>query len=59
VNSSAVSFWPAFPIMQPGEQSAVEVRVTVPTDAHAGNYSGLIQIVTQPDARTLFSIKVG
>ncbi|HEY5451252.1 MAG TPA: hypothetical protein VIQ54_21010 [Polyangia bacterium] len=59
IPASAVSFWPAFPIMQPGEQSAVEVRVTVPTDAHAGNYSGLIQIVTQPDARTLFSIKVG
>ena len=45
--------------MQPGEKAAVEVRVTVPADAQAGNYSGLIQIISQPDARTLFSIKVG
>lgn len=59
IPASAISFWPANPIMQPGEQTAVEVRVTVPADAHAGNYSGLIQIISQPDARTLFAIKVG
>jgi hypothetical protein len=58
IPASSVSFWPENPVLRPSGQAAVEVKIALPVQTPAGRYGGLVQVVGQPDARTLVSIKV-
>lgn len=59
IPASNLTFWPERLAIGPAGQAAVEIKVMIPAQLPPGRYGGLIQVVGQPDARSLLTIAVG